>query len=124
MIPATEVARLRSALPFWMSLLLVPVAILGAVEGGWTVILLPVITWYFFSFCVLVLDKVRGVAVMLCYQMSFPNGEPILYSPLRIDKNQVPAFELVHTRRGDEFVGAAVALETRWRGQAAASRDA
>jgi alkane 1-monooxygenase len=49
MIPAKEVARLSRALPFWMSFLLVPVAVLGAVHGGWTVILLPVITWYFFS---------------------------------------------------------------------------
>jgi alkane 1-monooxygenase len=49
MIPARDVAKFRSAVPFWMSLLLVPVAVLGAVQGGWTVILLPVITWYFFS---------------------------------------------------------------------------
>ena len=49
MIPAAEVARLSRALPFWMSFLLVPVAVLGALQGGWTVILLPVITWYFFS---------------------------------------------------------------------------
>jgi alkane 1-monooxygenase len=57
MIPATQVARLQRALPFWMSLLLVPVAILGAVQGGWTVILLPVVTWYFFS----ALDAVLGL---------------------------------------------------------------
>ena len=49
MIPADEVARLSRALPFWMSFLLVPVAVVGALHGGWTVILLPVITWYFFS---------------------------------------------------------------------------
>ncbi len=49
MIPPQEVARLSRALPFWVSFLLVPVAVLGALHGGWTVILLPVITWYFFS---------------------------------------------------------------------------
>ena len=42
-------ANIRRALPFWMSLLLVPIAILGALHGGWTVILLPAFTWYFFS---------------------------------------------------------------------------
>jgi alkane 1-monooxygenase len=49
MIPADQVARLQRALPFWMSFLLVPVALLGALHGGWTVILLPVVTWYFFT---------------------------------------------------------------------------
>jgi alkane 1-monooxygenase len=56
MIPAAQVARMQGALPFWMSFLLVPVAILGAVHGGWTVLLLPVVTWYFFS----ILDAVLG----------------------------------------------------------------
>ena len=50
LIPAEQVARIGRALPFWMSLILIPVAWLGAVQGGWTVILLPVMTWYFFSF--------------------------------------------------------------------------
>jgi len=57
MIPADQVARLRRALPFWMSFLLVPVALLGALAGGWTVILLPLITWYFFS----LLDMILGL---------------------------------------------------------------
>ncbi len=42
-------AKIRQAIPFWASLLLVPLAVLGALEGGWTVILLPLFTWYFFS---------------------------------------------------------------------------
>ncbi|WP_255008381.1 alkane 1-monooxygenase [Roseovarius sp. M141] len=41
--------HIRHAIPFWMSLLLVPIAVIGALHGGWTVILLPVFTWYFFS---------------------------------------------------------------------------
>ena len=57
MIPAPQVARLSRAMPFWMSLLLIPVAILGALHGGWTVILLPVVTWYFFS----ILDAFLGL---------------------------------------------------------------
>ena len=57
MIPANQVAQVHRALPFWMSLLLVPVAVLGAVQGGWTVILLPVVTWFFFS----LLDAILGL---------------------------------------------------------------
>ena len=49
MIPAAQVADFRSALPFWMSLLLVPLAVIGALQGGWTVILLPIATWYLFT---------------------------------------------------------------------------
>ena len=48
MIPAQEVARPQNAIPFWMSLLLIPIAWIGATQGGWTVILLPVATWYLF----------------------------------------------------------------------------
>jgi alkane 1-monooxygenase len=56
-IPADQLTRITRALPFWLSLLLIPVAWLGAVQGGWTVILLPIITWYFFSF----LDALLGL---------------------------------------------------------------
>ena len=49
MIPAQRLSRLQSALPFWVSLLLVPLAIIGAAHGGWTVLLLPVATWYVFA---------------------------------------------------------------------------
>ncbi|MGR3520494.1 MAG: alkane 1-monooxygenase, partial [Roseovarius sp.] len=57
MIPADQVARFQRALPFWMSFLLVPVALLGALTGGWTVILLPVVTWYVFT----LLDALLGL---------------------------------------------------------------
>jgi len=57
MIPAHQVAMFRNAVPFWMSLLLVPVAVIGALYGGWTVILLPIVTWYFFS----ILDAFLGL---------------------------------------------------------------
>ena len=57
MIPARQVARLHRALPFWLSLLLVPVAVAGALIGGWTVVLLPVVTWYLFS----ILDALLGL---------------------------------------------------------------
>lgn len=57
MIPADKVAQLHRALPFWMSLILLPVAVLGALQGGWTVLLLPLTTWYFFS----ILDAFLGL---------------------------------------------------------------
>ncbi|MEQ8896472.1 MAG: alkane 1-monooxygenase [Roseovarius sp.] len=57
MIPARQAINLQNAIPFWMSLLLVPVAIIGATIGGWTVILLPLVTWYFFS----ILDALLGL---------------------------------------------------------------
>lgn len=34
-----------SALPFWLSLVLVPLALIGATFGGWTVLLLPLYGW-------------------------------------------------------------------------------
>jgi alkane 1-monooxygenase len=57
MITPEEIARPQSALPFWMSLILIPVIWIGAIVGGWTVILLPVVTWYLFSG----LDAVLGL---------------------------------------------------------------
>lgn len=56
-IPADHVTRMTRALPFWLSLGLIPVAWLGAVQGGWTVVLLPIVTWYFFTF----LDALLGL---------------------------------------------------------------
>ncbi|MFU8864400.1 MAG: alkane 1-monooxygenase [Rhodobacterales bacterium] len=56
-IQADQMARIGRALPFWMSLLLIPIAWLGAVQGGWTVVLLPVVTWYFFT----LLDALLGL---------------------------------------------------------------
>jgi alkane 1-monooxygenase len=57
MLTAQQVARLQNALAFWMSLLLVPAALISAGYGGWTVLLLPIVTWYFFS----LLDAVLGL---------------------------------------------------------------
>ncbi len=57
MIAPDQVASFRNAVPFWMTLLLVPVAITGAAQGGWTVLLLPIVTWYFFS----ILDAFLGL---------------------------------------------------------------
>lgn len=47
-IPATDMAKLTRAAPYALSVLLIPLAWACAVTGGWTVILLPVFTWYLF----------------------------------------------------------------------------
>ncbi len=44
-----ELSRFSRAAPFWLSLGLVPIAWIGALNGGWTVFLLPICTWYLFS---------------------------------------------------------------------------
>ncbi len=48
--------RFRDAAPFWLSLALVPVAVIGAVFGGWTVALMPAASWLTFG----LLDTVLG----------------------------------------------------------------
>ncbi|MEO0370628.1 MAG: alkane 1-monooxygenase [Pseudomonadota bacterium] len=57
MIPASQMAKIQNAIPFWMSLCLLPVAWYSAVTGGWAVILLPLCTWYLFS----ILDAFFGL---------------------------------------------------------------
>jgi len=57
MIPASQVARLHNALPFWLSLLTVPLALTGAAFGGWTVFLLPLFGWGVFT----LLDAFTGL---------------------------------------------------------------
>ena len=57
MIPAAQVADIRNAVPFWTTLLLIPLALIGAGVGGWTVLLLPLATWYAFS----ILDAFLGL---------------------------------------------------------------
>ena len=57
MIPSDQVAKLRHALPFWMSLGVVPLAWLGARYGGWMVLPLPIYGWVMAT----VLDAVLGL---------------------------------------------------------------
>ena len=57
MLNAQQVARVQRAFPFWMSLLLVPLAVFAAQTGGWTLALIPVVTWFMFS----ALDVVVGL---------------------------------------------------------------
>ncbi|MGB7241337.1 MAG: alkane 1-monooxygenase [Sulfitobacter sp.] len=55
-ISPARMARLSRALPYWMSLTLIPIAWVEAIWGGWTLILLPLLTWYLFA----LLDAVVG----------------------------------------------------------------
>ncbi|MGB1234701.1 MAG: alkane 1-monooxygenase [Planktomarina sp.] len=49
----------QAAIPFWMSLALIPMIWISATLGGWWVLLLPVSTWYAFS----IIDKFVGLDV-------------------------------------------------------------
>jgi alkane 1-monooxygenase len=57
MTQPTNPSLIRNALPFWMSLLVVPLAVIGGTQGGWTVFLLPLFTYVLFD----VLDLVIGL---------------------------------------------------------------
>ncbi|MCB1350139.1 MAG: alkane 1-monooxygenase, partial [Maritimibacter sp.] len=46
---ATEVARFRSAVPYWVSLLLVPLVALAATRGGWALLLPPAGAWWLYA---------------------------------------------------------------------------
>lgn len=47
--PASTQIGFAKALPFWLSLGLPPMAFVAAAYGGWTLLLLPVATWYLFA---------------------------------------------------------------------------
>ncbi len=52
-----EATNLPAVLPFWLCMALVPLAWIAAVNGGWTLVLLPAATWYLFS----ILDLITGL---------------------------------------------------------------
>ena len=56
-IAPAEVARLQNALPFWLSLGAVPMALLGMAWGGWAVFLMPLYTWGLYA----LLDALLGL---------------------------------------------------------------
>jgi alkane 1-monooxygenase len=57
MIAPAAMTKLHRALPFWMSLLLIPLIVLLAMQGGWWLILMPLSTWWLFS----VVDHFAGL---------------------------------------------------------------
>lgn len=54
--PSSQVALLRNALPFWLSLGVVPLVLLAAYYGGWALLLPPLGAWGLFS----LLDALTG----------------------------------------------------------------
>ncbi len=56
-MPSAEPFPILRALPFWLSLVLIPVMWLSALWGGWAVLLVPVCSWMLFS----VLDAALGL---------------------------------------------------------------
>ncbi|MBI1170814.1 alkane 1-monooxygenase [bacterium] len=57
LIPPETVGKLESALPFWLSLGTIPMAMIGVAHGGWTVVLMPLYTWGLYA----ALDAVFGL---------------------------------------------------------------
>ncbi|WP_170754609.1 alkane 1-monooxygenase [Ruegeria lacuscaerulensis] len=57
MIAPDILSRWQSALPFWVSFLLIPLIWVTAVLGGWWVVLVPLSTWWAFA----ALDKLTGL---------------------------------------------------------------
>ncbi|MQY41806.1 alkane 1-monooxygenase [Epibacterium sp. SM1969] len=55
--PQRPLSHWRSALPFWMSFLLIPLIWNAAILGGWWILLPPLATWYLFA----ALDAVLGL---------------------------------------------------------------
>jgi alkane 1-monooxygenase len=62
--PPQPAHGLKDALPFWLSLTLIPLALTGASVGGWTVILLPLYGWGLFT----LMDAIAG--------LNLRNGDP------------------------------------------------
>ncbi|WP_212522974.1 alkane 1-monooxygenase [Actibacterium sp. MT2.3-13A] len=57
MIPSSQVRQLQNALPFWLSLGMIPLLVLGAALGGFWVAFLPLYGWGLFS----LLDALTGL---------------------------------------------------------------
>ena len=55
--PLSDLSAMRSALPFWLSFLLVPLLWIAAIYGGLWAVLPPLVTWYLFA----ALDAVLGL---------------------------------------------------------------
>ncbi len=56
-IPPSQITKLSRVLPFWISFGLIPLVWIGALFGGWTLLIVPLVTWYMFS----LLDAALGL---------------------------------------------------------------
>ncbi len=84
-IPAHELRTLKRAVPFALSLVLLPIAWVGAIYGGWTVLLLPLMTWYLFSLVDLALgtDGANGDLEATDPDLFWYRALTILWAPLQ-----------------------------------------
>ena len=57
LIPPSQIAKLSRVLPFWISFGLIPLVWICALFGGWTLLIVPLVTWYMFS----LLDAALGL---------------------------------------------------------------
>ena len=65
---------LRTALPFWLSLALIPPVLLAATYGGWALLLPPIAGWFAFS----LFDAIAGLSTENADPMT-PEGELFWY---------------------------------------------
>lgn len=56
-LTASQIATLHRIAPFWLSTLFLPLVVVAATQGGWTIALLPLFAWGLFS----VLDGLFGL---------------------------------------------------------------
>lgn len=49
-LTAQQVSKFHNAAPFWLSMVMVPLAFIAASQGGWTIALIPVSAWFLYSF--------------------------------------------------------------------------
>ena len=57
---ATQTSSLPAPLPFYLSFLLIPLVWIGAVFGGWWILIAPLATWYLFSALDLIVGQNTG----------------------------------------------------------------
>ncbi|MEP3344933.1 MAG: alkane 1-monooxygenase [Litoreibacter sp.] len=56
-LPSDDVSKFSAAVPFWLSLVMIPLTLVGASQGGWWLALLPLYGWGMFT----VLDAITGL---------------------------------------------------------------
>lgn len=54
---STDISSFRAAMPFWLSLLLIPLAWIATLQGGWWIVALPFVAWHLF----IAIDAVLGL---------------------------------------------------------------
>ncbi len=106
MPPLKDVSGITNALPFWLSLLTVPLVAVGLVNGGWTVWIVPLYAWGMIS----ILDNIAGLELRNIDPQT-PEDKlfwyhlvTIIWFPIQF----IMVFSAIYVlTRGDQFSGAA-----------------